>query len=127
MLLARTVAIMCYTALGAEFLYRLYKGKPIREASPTESEVSEKEFSGSKLEWRLQFMLFALAFSSLLLFIRAVYRTAEVRFGDLQLRVISVVLMRCSAQRRLEWLHYPHRSLLQRPRWWHGRTFYVHS
>ena len=75
---------MCYTALGAEFLYRLYNGKPIREESPTDSDPSDKEFSGRKLEWRLQLMLFALAFSSLLLFIRAVYRTAEVKFHNYQ-------------------------------------------
>lgn len=68
--------------MATEFLYRLYNDLPVREAAPSGS-ITEKASHGPRqvLSTRVQLMLAALAFSSLVLLIRAIYRTIELAVG----------------------------------------------
>lgn len=80
--LVLSVAILTYTGVATEFLYRLYNDLPVREPTPSRS-VAEKASHGPRLilSTRVQLMLAALAFSSLVLLIRAIYRTIELAVG----------------------------------------------
>lgn len=86
------VAIVVYSVIGGEFIYRLHTRKPIASKSaskltPVEAEsqsslaVDSEKFAEASVSTKLQLMLAGLAFSTLLLFIRAIYRTIEVSFS----------------------------------------------
>ena len=71
-----SVSIIVYVAIAGEVVWRIYSNKPYHFELPDESRASD---GSHRLESRQAMMVGALAFSSTVLFIRAVYRTAEVR------------------------------------------------
>ncbi|KAF8990763.1 RTA1 like protein-domain-containing protein [Cyathus striatus] len=72
------IAIIVYAGLGTEFIIRYLKNKPLKATPYT----SDQQIP-ARGEWtgRLRIMSFGLAFSTMALFIRAVYRTAELING----------------------------------------------
>ncbi|KAG7442719.1 RTA1-domain-containing protein [Guyanagaster necrorhizus] len=82
------VVISCYAILAAEFLVRYRKNRPIysRFGSSTmrQSEatlpINEQYFRG-ELSSKIRLMIIALAFNTLCLYIRAIYRTIELSDG----------------------------------------------
>jgi hypothetical protein len=82
------VAITMYTCLAAEFLLRFIKDKPIRPAEPmpvSATSDSEKGFlptvNRQKLQGKLRKMVIGLCISTVVIFIRSVYRTIELADG----------------------------------------------
>lgn len=82
-IIIQLLAILTYTAFATEFLYRLYGNKPVRAVASTDSlnETLPKRGNGPILGTRVQLQLFGLAFSSLVLLIRSLYRTIELSDG----------------------------------------------
>ncbi|KAF8991638.1 RTA1-like protein [Cyathus striatus] len=76
------IAIILYAALGIEFFVRYFQDKPLRVTSSMPyTESGQSIPARGELTRRLLFMNIALAFSTTCLFIRAVYRTAELSDG----------------------------------------------
>ncbi|KAF8309276.1 RTA1 like protein, partial [Clavulina sp. PMI_390] len=71
------VSIMVYVSIAAEVIYRIHNDKPYHLDQPDTLAVDGKH----RLESRQMLMVYALGFSSLVLFIRAIYRTAELGVG----------------------------------------------
>ncbi|KAH8116115.1 RTA1 like protein [Phellopilus nigrolimitatus] len=67
------IAITIYVSLAAEFLIRYYTRRPIRQGDTDEEE--------NALDRKSKLMIFGLGFSTLCIFIRAVYRTIELSDG----------------------------------------------
>ncbi|KAF8990477.1 RTA1-domain-containing protein [Cyathus striatus] len=76
------IAIIVYAGLGTEFMARYLRNKPFKVTSYTYNMESGRLIP-ARGEWtgRLCIMSFGLAFSTTCLFIRAVYRTAELVNG----------------------------------------------
>ncbi|KAF9534641.1 RTA1-like protein [Crepidotus variabilis] len=68
------IVICLFTSCVAEFFYRYLTDSPIRAYQSTIS-------STGKFTKRIKFLTFAMSFVTLLLFIRAIYRTAELSDG----------------------------------------------
>jgi hypothetical protein len=81
------VAITIYVALASEFLWRCYTNKPVRVIStPDDATVDSKEVPTAvtgpgAITRRLKLMIFGLVFSTLVIFIRSIYRTIELADG----------------------------------------------
>ncbi|KAF8662698.1 hypothetical protein AX16_001140 [Volvariella volvacea WC 439] len=69
------VVLVIYILLSTEFYYRHFNNKPFTNRAG-EAEILRGEFD-SHMRW----MVWALSFSSLVLFIRAIYRTIELEDG----------------------------------------------
>ncbi len=74
------VAIVFYTALAAEFLWRYSSDKPLRSSSSVAIEEGQepKDTSSNRLHSNMKLQIYGLLLSTLFLFIRAIYRTVEV-------------------------------------------------
>jgi len=72
------VSLVVYVTCALEFYLRFLKDRPIREISISNAEKGKIKRS---MDTRMKIMMGALAFSSLCLFIRAVYRTIELANG----------------------------------------------
>ncbi|KAF8314073.1 RTA1-domain-containing protein [Clavulina sp. PMI_390] len=72
------VSIVVYVSVAGEVVYRIYANKPYHLDLPDEAKGADGRH---RLERHQATMVCALAFSSLVLFIRAVYRTAELAVG----------------------------------------------
>lgn len=91
--MSHSVAIIIYSIIGVEFVYRIHNQKPIASrVVPVRYEHIELEAaqSGSNASLgkgrltpngskHIQILLASLSFSTLCLFIRAIYRLVEVR------------------------------------------------
>jgi hypothetical protein len=86
------VGITIYVALASEFFWRYFTRRPIRTvgAAPSDHTLAFKESPsdekptldlGMALSRRLKLMIFGLLFSTLVIFIRSVYRTIELADG----------------------------------------------
>ncbi|KAJ7082297.1 RTA1-like protein [Mycena epipterygia] len=73
------VAICAYTACGVDFLRNYAASAPVR--SPPSSLESKSELERGLLDDRLKLMIAALGFSTLVLFIRSIYRIIELADG----------------------------------------------
>lgn len=84
------LAILIYSILATDFLFNLKRNRSVRAAAPTEntfatsdpekSDKIEGYGAGSGFVSReMKLMLFGLSFSTLCLFVRSIYRTAELR------------------------------------------------
>ncbi|KAF8312791.1 RTA1-domain-containing protein [Clavulina sp. PMI_390] len=72
------VSIVVYVAVAGEVVYRIYKNQPYHRNVPDTAEGYNGKHG---LEPHHALMIRALAFSSFVLFIRAIYRTAELSGG----------------------------------------------
>ncbi|KAJ7645746.1 RTA-like protein, partial [Mycena rosella] len=72
------VAIIVYVFYAAEFFVRYLKGRPMPRANTHGHEIPPRP---SKLDTRLKFLIIGLTFNTTCLFIRAVYRVAELADG----------------------------------------------
>jgi hypothetical protein len=75
------VAITAYTCLAAEFLLRFVKDKPIRPTAHMPVPTSAGREKGQKLQGKLRKMVIGLCISTVVIFIRSVYRTIELADG----------------------------------------------
>lgn len=91
------VAITIYATLAFEFLWRYFTDRPVRKVAPTAQvpedgtmvstgnnghiEKADGAIHRRGLSRRLKLMIFGLVFSTLVIFIRAVYRTIELSDG----------------------------------------------
>jgi len=85
------VAIIIYAGLASEFLYRIsfqrpISGRVLATTSPADSMIDAKEDTSTprtrpRLEKNYKLMLVSLSFSTLCIFIRAIYRTIELANG----------------------------------------------
>ncbi|KIM74097.1 hypothetical protein PILCRDRAFT_815278 [Piloderma croceum F 1598] len=82
------VSLVVYVTCALEFYLRFLKDRPIREISTSNAEKGEIK---RPMDTRMMIMMGGLAFSSLCLFIRAVYRTIELA-GGWDGRIISTEL-----------------------------------
>ncbi|KAF8516232.1 RTA1 like protein-domain-containing protein [Gautieria morchelliformis] len=82
--------ILGYTLLAAEFLFRFYLHRPFAgaiQASPPDSPLNDKSWTqgtengGAVLPPRISLMVLALVLSTILVFIRTIYRTIELSGG----------------------------------------------
>ena len=79
------VAIVFYTALAAEFLWRFAKDKPLRAVVPgpdQEAQEAKDSTSSNRFNSRMKLQIYGLILSTLFLFIRSIYRTIEVAFSS---------------------------------------------
>lgn len=70
-------AITVYVALASEFILRYAYNRPVRKVKTESHDASDD----APLDKKLKLMLLSLALSSLLIFIRSVYRTIELTDG----------------------------------------------
>ncbi|KAF9517377.1 hypothetical protein BS47DRAFT_1339671 [Hydnum rufescens UP504] len=77
------VALVVYVAFAASFVFHASSNKPVRRAPPpySQEEMEMKPEPNSGLTPSMKTVMYGLAFSTLLLFIRAVYRTIELSNG----------------------------------------------
>jgi len=82
-IIIQLVAIVFYTALAAEFLWRVVKDKPLRSLQSSVVENGEKrnDTYSNKLHFNVKLQLYGLILSTFFLFIRAIYRTVELNDG----------------------------------------------
>ena len=81
------VAITVYAGLAGSFLLNLRRNKAVRAAVPSENTSADSEKAriegygagSGVLSGRMKLMIAGLAFSTLCLFIRSIYRTIELR------------------------------------------------
>ncbi|KAJ3488238.1 hypothetical protein NLI96_g2984 [Meripilus lineatus] len=74
-IIVQLVAIVIYMALAAEFVIRFVLNKPIRNAEGGRYEGTHQ------LDTKIKLMLTGLIFSSVVIFIRSIYRTIELTDG----------------------------------------------
>jgi len=81
-IIIQLVAIVFYTALAAEFLWRYSSDKPLRSQPAAIEEGQEpKDTSSNRLHSNMKLQIYGLLLSTFFLFIRAIYRTIELNDG----------------------------------------------
>ncbi|KAI0692283.1 RTA1 like protein-domain-containing protein [Cytidiella melzeri] len=75
------VSLVFFSALMAEFFLRFWISRPLRFAASSADGSSSTLVRGRQWNLKLKLAAFGLAFSSVLLFIRGVYRTIELADG----------------------------------------------
>jgi hypothetical protein len=76
------IALTIYVLLGTDFVVRAYLNKPSRKVtSESASALADEKEQRPTIDRRTQIMLAGLVLNSVLLFIRAVYRTIELNNG----------------------------------------------
>ncbi|KAF6748222.1 RTA1-like protein [Ephemerocybe angulata] len=75
------LVITVFSACAGEFIYRYLTKRPLRAATSTLTDVRDGSSARGTLTPRLKIMLCALSLSTLVLFIRAIYRTIELVDG----------------------------------------------
>lgn len=79
-IIMQMVAITLFVILGTEFLYRYASNKPLK-APADDLERHQALSYDLGMDTRMKLSLYAMAFSTICLFIRAVYRTIELTDG----------------------------------------------
>jgi len=80
-IIIQMVAITLFLITASEFFYRYAFDKPIRKDAHNDLEKPRGAYSTGAMDPRMKIAIYAMAFSTICLFIRAVYRTIELTDG----------------------------------------------
>jgi len=80
------IAMTIYVVCAAEFLFRVFKDKPVRApvsagGSEDSVEAREKTSGAPRFSSKTKLLIFAMIFTTFLLFVRAIYRLVELNDG----------------------------------------------